>query len=127
MMVHKRQWQRSRGDLRHGPFDRRQLLRRAGALGLSLPALASMEHKGATGTIRFDEKGDRKDAEITIFAMKGTKIAPVAVVKGGKPIKFDEFMRAQAAADAAGASAPAGAPADPGGKPSEPAKDAAGK
>jgi branched-chain amino acid transport system substrate-binding protein len=92
-----------------------------------LPALASMEHKGATGTIRFDEKGDRKDAEITIFAMKGTKIAPVAVVKGGKPIKFDEFMRAQAAADAAGASAPAGAPADPGGKPSEPAKDAAGK
>lgn len=89
-----------------------------------LPALASIEHKGASGTIRFDEKGDRKDAEITIFTMKGGKIEPIAIVKGGKPIPFDEFMQAQAAADAAaaaapGAAAPAGAPAA--GKPAEPA------
>ncbi|MGH8636875.1 MAG: branched-chain amino acid ABC transporter substrate-binding protein, partial [Burkholderiales bacterium] len=59
-----------------------------------LPALASIEHKGASGTIRFDEKGDRKDAEITIFTMKGAKIEPVAIVKGGKPIEFDAFMKA---------------------------------
>lgn len=98
-----------------------------------LPALASIEYQGASGTIKFDEKGDRKDAEITIFQMKGGKIGPVAIVKGGKPIPFDEFMQAQAAADAAGtgapgAAAPAGAPAaDATGKPAEPAKDAAGK
>ena len=38
---------------------------------------------GATGHIEFDAKGDRKDAEMTIFRMRGGKIVPVAVVKGG--------------------------------------------
>ena len=102
-----------------------------------LPALASIEHKGASGTIQFDEKGDRKDAEITIFAMKAGKIAPIAIVKGGKPIAFDAFMKAQAEADAktasapagsAGTSAPAGAPAPAAiDKTPEPAKDSAAK
>ncbi len=94
-----------------------------------LPALAASEFKGATGTIQFDAKGDRKDAEITIFTMKDAKIEPVAIVKGGKPIKFGEFMRAQAEADAkagSGAGAPAGAP-EASGKAATPAKDAAGK
>ena len=38
---------------------------------------------GATGKIEFDAKGDRKDAEMTIFRMQGGKIVPVAIVKGG--------------------------------------------
>src|SRR5450432_3014238 len=38
---------------------------------------------GATGKIEFDAKGDRKDAEMTIFRMHAGKIIPVAIVKGG--------------------------------------------
>ena len=48
-----------------------------------LPELQKIEFSGATGKISFDEKGDRKDAEITIFSMKEGKLAPIAVVKGG--------------------------------------------
>jgi branched-chain amino acid transport system substrate-binding protein len=51
---------------------------------------------GATGPISFDEKGDRKDAEITIFTMKGGKIEPLAVVKGGKTVGYDEFLKSMA-------------------------------
>jgi branched-chain amino acid transport system substrate-binding protein len=56
-----------------------------------LTELAKLSYKGATGEISFDDKGDRKDAEITIFTMKGGKIEPLAVVKGGKTIPFAEF------------------------------------
>ena len=56
-----------------------------------LPELAKIDYTGATGRIAFDEKGDRKDAEITIFTMKGGKIEPLAVIKGGKTIPFAEF------------------------------------
>ena len=96
-----------------------------------LPALAASEHKGASGTIRFDDKGDRKDAEMTIFTMKASKVVPVAIVQSGKTIAFDDFMKTQAEADApksasGSPSAPAGAPApEAGSKASEPAKDAA--
>ena len=38
---------------------------------------------GATGKIAFDAKGDRRDAEMTIFRMRGGKIVPVGIVKGG--------------------------------------------
>ncbi len=38
---------------------------------------------GATGRIAFDAKGDRKDAEMTIFRMRGGRIVPVAIVKDG--------------------------------------------
>jgi branched-chain amino acid transport system substrate-binding protein len=48
---------------------------------------------GATGPIAFDDKGDRKDAEITIFTMKGGKIEPLAVVKAGKTVAYDEFLK----------------------------------
>jgi branched-chain amino acid transport system substrate-binding protein len=58
-----------------------------------LPELAKIEFTGATGKIAFDEKGDRKDAEMTIFTMKGGKIEPVAVIKGGKTIPFAEFAK----------------------------------
>jgi branched-chain amino acid transport system substrate-binding protein len=58
-----------------------------------LPELAKITYNGATGTISFDEKGDRKDAEITIFTMKGGKVEPIAVVKGGKTSTYDEFLQ----------------------------------
>jgi branched-chain amino acid transport system substrate-binding protein len=58
-----------------------------------LPELAKIDFKGATGTIAFDSKGDRKDAEMTIFTMQGGKIVPLAVIKSGKTIPFSEFMQ----------------------------------
>ena len=59
-----------------------------------LPDLQKISYNGATGHIEFDDKGDRKNAEITIFTMKGGKLDPVAVVKGGKSIAFADFMKA---------------------------------
>jgi branched-chain amino acid transport system substrate-binding protein len=56
-----------------------------------LPELAKMTYMGSTGEIAFDAKGDRKDAEMTIFTMQGGKIVPLAVIKGGKTIPFAEF------------------------------------
>jgi branched-chain amino acid transport system substrate-binding protein len=59
-----------------------------------LPELQKLSgFTGATGPIAFDDKGDRKDAEITIFVMKGGKIEPTAVVKGGKTVAYDEFLK----------------------------------
>jgi branched-chain amino acid transport system substrate-binding protein len=58
-----------------------------------LPELAKIEYTGATGKISFDQKGDRKDAEITIFEMKKGKLDPVAIIKGGKTVSFDEFVK----------------------------------
>jgi len=80
-----------------------------------LSELASISHQGATGRIEFDEKGDRKNAEITIFTMKGGKIEPTAVLQGGKATKFDDFLKmATGAVDAAkdAASGAAGAAAE---------------
>jgi branched-chain amino acid transport system substrate-binding protein len=74
-----------------------------------LPELQKIEFSGATGKISFDEKGDRKDAEITIFSMKDGKLAPIAVVKGGQTVTFEDFI-AQSATPAP-AAAPATAPA----------------
>ena len=72
-----------------------------------LPELAKISYKGATGQIAFDEKGDRKDAEITISVMKSGKLEPVAVVKGGKTIAFEEFVKGSAPAPAAAPAAEA--------------------
>src|SRR5437762_6336333 len=58
-----------------------------------LPQLQKISYKGATGQIEFDDKGDRKDAEMTIFTMKGGKLEPIAVVKSGKSMTFAEFMK----------------------------------
>ena len=59
-----------------------------------LAGLAKDEFAGATGKIAFDAKGDRKDAEITIFTMKGGKIEPIAVVKGGGTLSYADFLKA---------------------------------
>lgn len=58
-----------------------------------LPELAKISHVGATGKIEFDAKGDRKDAEITIFTMKGGKIEPLAIIKGGATTSYADFMK----------------------------------
>jgi len=62
-----------------------------------LPELAKISYDGATGKIAFDAKGDRQDAEMTIFTMKGGKITPIAVIKGGKTIAYDDFAKGAAA------------------------------
>ena len=36
-----------------------------------LPELQKISYDGATGNIEFDDKGDRKDAEMTIFTAEG--------------------------------------------------------
>ena len=78
-----------------------------------LPELAKISYMGATGKIEFDAKGDRKDAEMTIFTMKGGKLEPIAVVKGDKTMTYDEFVKTSAAAPAPAAAAPAApAPAE---------------
>ena len=65
-----------------------------------LPELAKIDYKGATGKIAFDDKGDRKNAEITIFTMKDGKLAPIAIIKGGQTASYEEFVKAIAAAPA---------------------------
>ena len=52
------------------------------------PEIYKISLQGATGKIEFDAKGDRKDAEMTIFRMKGGKIVPVAVWKAGALAPF---------------------------------------
>lgn len=81
-----------------------------------LPALQAIDFNGASGNIKFDAKGDRKDAEITIFAMKEGKVAPFAIIKAGKSLTLDEYAAlgapaAAPAAEAKPAEAPAAAPA----------------
>jgi branched-chain amino acid transport system substrate-binding protein len=74
-----------------------------------LTDLQKISYNGATGHIEFDDKGDRKNAEITIFTMKGGKLDPVAIVKGGKSIAFADFMKASdAGSGQSAAAAPAG-------------------
>ena len=70
-----------------------------------LPELAKISHNGASGKIEFDEKGDRKNAEMTIFIMKGGRIEPLAIIKGGASVKYEDFIKSAAAAPAAPAAA----------------------
>jgi branched-chain amino acid transport system substrate-binding protein len=58
-----------------------------------LPELQKIDFSGATGKISFDGKGDRKDAEMTIFTMKSGKLLPVAVIKGDKSQSYDDFVK----------------------------------
>lgn len=52
--------------------------------GKFLPALQSISFEGATGHIEFDAKGDRRDAEVTIFRFSGGAIEPEAVVRAAR-------------------------------------------
>jgi branched-chain amino acid transport system substrate-binding protein len=72
-----------------------------------LAELHKISFDGATGHVEFDDKGDRKAAEITIITMKGGKLDPIAVVKAGKSIAFDEFMKTAGGSGATASAAPA--------------------
>jgi len=73
---------------------------------------------GATGKVEFDAKGDRKDAEMTIFKLENGKVKPIAIVKNGQTTPFTGA--AAPAAPAAPAAAPATEPGKQGGaKPAE--------
>jgi branched-chain amino acid transport system substrate-binding protein len=47
------------------------------------PEIYNVALDGATGKIAFDAKGDRRDAEMTIFRMRGGKIVPVGIYRNG--------------------------------------------
>jgi branched-chain amino acid transport system substrate-binding protein len=57
-----------------------------------LPELQRIDYAGATGRISFDAKGDRADAEMTIFTMKAGALTPIAIIKSGKTIKYEDFI-----------------------------------
>jgi branched-chain amino acid transport system substrate-binding protein len=65
------------------------------------PEIFKVSFTGATGKVEFDAKGDRKDAEMTIFKLKDGKVVPIAIVKNGQASPFT------GAAPAAPAAAPA--------------------
>jgi branched-chain amino acid transport system substrate-binding protein len=65
-----------------------------------LPELQKIDYTGATGRIVFDAKGDRSDAEMTIFTMKAGVLAPIAIIKSGKTVKYEDFIAESAAAGA---------------------------
>lgn len=46
-----------------------------------LPVLAKIKHKGVTGNISFDERGDVQDGVLTIFTFKNGKRQKLAVMK----------------------------------------------
>jgi branched-chain amino acid transport system substrate-binding protein len=52
------------------------------------PELFNVSLKGATGQLEFDAKGDRKNAEMTIFTVQKGKIVPVAIVRDGALLDF---------------------------------------
>src|SRR3989449_11026768 len=62
-----------------------------------LPELQKIDFSGATGRIAFDAKGDRSDAEMTIFTMSAGKLLPIAIIKSGKTIKYEDFIARAAA------------------------------
>ena len=46
-----------------------------------LPELSKISHKGVTGTIAFDNKGDIKNGALTLYTYKGGKREQIAVVR----------------------------------------------
>ncbi|MGZ5660279.1 MAG: branched-chain amino acid ABC transporter substrate-binding protein [Usitatibacter sp.] len=69
------------------------------------PEMFNVSFTGATGKVEFDAKGDRKDAEITIFKLQNGKVVPISIVKSGVATPFT------GAAPAPAAAAPAAEPA----------------
>ncbi len=70
-----------------------------------LPEIGKIKFDGATGHIEFDEKGDRKDAEMTIFQMKNGNVVPVAIIKAGKTTKVETACRGSRGGSGSGGSA----------------------
>ncbi|HSN22259.1 MAG TPA: branched-chain amino acid ABC transporter substrate-binding protein [Usitatibacter sp.] len=65
------------------------------------PEIFNVSFDGATGHVQFDSKGDRKDAEMTIFKLVDGKVKPIAIVKNGKTTPFSPEAPAAPAADKA--------------------------
>lgn len=65
------------------------------------PEISNVSFSGASGKVEFDAKGDRKDAEVTIFKLAGGKLVPISIVKGGVATKFEMAAAAPAAAPTA--------------------------
>ncbi len=85
--------------LRRGqPADRRDAEGRLGRPG-EVPAGAAEDcnSNGATGTIEFDDKGDRKDAEITIFTLKDGKVDSDRRRQGRQELAFADVHGGQRA------------------------------
>jgi len=88
------------------------------------PEVFNVSFTGATGKVEFDAKGDRKDADITIFKLKDGKVVPISIVKNGVSTPFAAPAAAPAAAaPAAAAPAPAAPAAAAPAAPAAPAKD----
>ena len=49
--------------------------------GRFLPALAAVRHEGVTGSIAFDQRGDLRDAAMTIYTFRKGKKAKLAVLR----------------------------------------------
>jgi branched-chain amino acid transport system substrate-binding protein len=95
------------------------------------PEMFNISFTGATGTVAFDAKGDRKDAEMTIFKLQGGRVVPIAIVKNGVSTPFSATAPAAPAAPAAAPAAPAAPAAQEAnkgdGKPGEAKKEEAKK
>jgi branched-chain amino acid transport system substrate-binding protein len=78
-----------------------------------VPEMQNVSFTGATGKVEFDAKGDRKEAEITIFRLKDGAIKPLAVVKNGVSTPFAAPAPAAPAAAAPAAMPPAAPTAAP--------------
>jgi branched-chain amino acid transport system substrate-binding protein len=63
-----------------------------------LPEVQKIEFSGATGRIAFDAKGDRSDAEMTIFTIRNGKLLPIAIIQSGKTVKYEDFIAQRAVA-----------------------------
>ncbi|HEX4782513.1 MAG TPA: branched-chain amino acid ABC transporter substrate-binding protein [Usitatibacter sp.] len=91
------------------------------------PEMFNISFTGATGKVEFDAKGDRKDAEMTIFKLKNGKVVPISIVKNGVATPFTGAAPAAAPAAAAPAAAPGTAPAPAANKGDTAKKDEAKK
>jgi branched-chain amino acid transport system substrate-binding protein len=91
------------------------------------PKIYEAKLDGATGHIEFDAKGDRKDAEMTIFKLHDGKVVPISIVKNGVATPFTGAAPAAAPAAAAPAPAPGTAPAPDANKGDTAKKDEAKK
>lgn len=91
------------------------------------PEMFNISFTGATGKVEFDAKGDRKDAEMTIFKLQNGKVVPISIVKNGvaTPFKADAPAAVPAAVPPATPAAPAPAEANKAdtAKKDEPKKD----
>jgi len=65
------------------------------------PEIFNDSFDGATGHVEFDSKGDRKNAEMTIFKLTDGKVKPIAIVKNGQTTPFNAEAPAAAPAEQA--------------------------